>query len=430
MSTRELRRLLAAADPVDRERLARLDFAAMEGELTADLEGSWPVADPARATELRVADAGLLPTPHRRRPRNLLLAAGGGALAVIVALVIVLAGGGSEAPSRAYGAELIRFAESTPLLLLEEPGWRVQDVSEQPAREGTVGFMEFVTGKPVPTPNIRPKGFTKSGKEIVTGIQPAAVRQRLVQLRWRPEAEGAVETGPGAKSRVKLPILDTTATVNTDAEFYANQGGPRDREMIATWTEDGVVIELQAAVPDLAGMEERLGWVTKADSQAWLEAMPAKVVKAADFEGSVKEILKGIPLPKTFAISRIPDSGLTTSRDDVASEVTGTVACLWLRQWGQARRDGDDAAEAEAEKAMASSHNWPVFHDAKGGAPYPAREIEEVAAAMPSGYWPYHGHHRDLLAHAESIGCARAGIPLLPEKMKRQREDGVPPPPD
>ncbi|HJZ36031.1 MAG TPA: hypothetical protein VJ204_07130 [Solirubrobacterales bacterium] len=434
MSTRELKRLLAGADPVDRARLGRLDLAAMEGELTADLEGSWPVADPGRATEIRAADAGLLPRPYRRRPGNLVLAGGAGALAVIVvALVLVLAGGGGGSSSRAYGAELIRFAESTPLLLLEEPGWRVQDVIEQPAREGSVGFMEFVTGKDVPEPNIRPvrpARTTKSGQVVVTGVQPASVRQRLVQLRWRPVSEGSIEAGAGGKHRVELPVLDTTATVNTHAEMFPGHVGPPDREMLATWTEGGVVIELQAAVPDLAGMEERLGWVTKVDSQTWLEAMPAKVVKAADFEGSVKEILKGIPLPKTFAISRVPNPGLTTSRDDVAGEVTGTVACLWLRQWGEARRDGDGAAEVEAEKAMASSHNWPVFRDAKGGAPYPAREIEEVAAAMPSGYWPFHGHHRDLLAHAESIGCARAGIPLLPEKMKRQREDGVPPPPD
>jgi hypothetical protein len=341
----------------------------------------------------------------------------------------VLVGGGGGSSSRAYGAELIRFAESTPLLLLEEPGWRVQDLNEQPAREGTVGFMEFVTGKDVPEPNVSPVHATQSGRMIVTGLQPASVRQRLVRLRWRPEAEGPVEFGSGEK-RVRLPVLGTTATVNTRAESYANKGGPHDREMIATWTEDGVVIEVQAAVPDLSGMEERLGWVTKVDSQAWLEAMPAKVVKAADFEGSVKEILKGIPLPKTFAISRIPNSGLTTSRNDVASKVTSTVACLWLRQWGEARRDGDEAAEAEAEKAMASSHNWPIFREAKGDAPYPAGEIEEAAAAMPSGYWPYHGHHRNLLAHAENIGCARIGLPLLPEKQKRQREDGVPPPPD
>jgi hypothetical protein len=193
--------------------------------------------------------------------------------------------------------------------------------------------------------------------------------------------------------------------------------------MIAAWTEDGAVIEVEAAVPNLAAFEERLEWVTKVDSQTWLEAMPAKVVKAADFEGSVKEILEGIPLPQTFAISRVPNSGLTTSRDDVAGKVTTTVACLWLRQWGEAKRDGDEAAAAEAEKAMASSKSWPVFREAKDGPLYPAREIAEVAAAMPLGYWPYHGHQRNLLAHAESIGCARAGLPLLPEKQKRQRED-------
>jgi hypothetical protein len=49
---------------------------------------------------------------------------------------------------------------------------------------------------------------------------------------------------------------------------------------------------------------------------------------------------------------------------------------------------------------------------------------------MPQGYWDFRGHHRDLLAHAEGMGCARLGLPLLPEKMQRQRERGVPPPPD
>jgi hypothetical protein len=433
MSARELRRLMAAADPVDRERLDRLDFAAMEGELAADLEGSWPVSDPGRATEIRAADAGLLPRPHSRRPRNLAFAAGGAALAIVVALVIALAGGGSGPSSRAYGAELIRFAESTPLLLLEEPGWRVQDVSEQKAREGTDGFMEFVTGKAVPTPNlrpVRPLRTTKSGQVIVTGVQPAAVRQRLVRLRWRPEAAGPIESVPAGKRRVELPVLDTTATIDTHAELYAGHGGPGDREMSATWTEGGNVIELQAAVPDLAAMEERLDWVTKVDSQTWLEAMPAKVVKAADHETTVKEILKGIPLPRTFAISRVPNAGLTTSRQEVALKVTSTVACLWLRQWGEARRSGDAAAEAEATKALSGSKNWPIFRELGPEAPYAAGEIPEVAAAMQRGYWIYRGHPQNLLKHAESLGCARLGLPLLPEKQERQREEGVPPPPD
>ena len=65
--------------------------------------------------------------------------------------------------------------------------------------------------------------------------------------------------------------------------------------MLATWAEGGVVLELQAAVPDLAAMEERLDWVTKVDSQTWLEAMPAKVVKAADFEGIGEGDAQGHP---------------------------------------------------------------------------------------------------------------------------------------
>jgi hypothetical protein len=431
MSTRELRRLLAAADPVDRARLGRLDFAAMEGELTADLEGSWPVADPGRATELRVADAGLVPRPQRRRPHNLVLAGGAGALAVIVvASLLVLAGGGGGSSSRAYGAELIRFAESTPLLLLEEPGWRVQDVSQNKTREGTDGSMEFVTGKPVGPEHVKPTGFTKSGEAIVSGLQPASVRQRLVLLRWRSKGLGhAIVEGQGGHV-VKAPVLGTTATIDTHAERFANQGGPGDREMLAVWTEGPNVIELQASVPSLAAFEERLGWLAKVDSQTWLEAMPAKVVKAADVDDAVREILRGIPVPKTFAVSRVPVEGLTTSREAVTSQVTTTVACLWLRQWDVARRGGDAAAQQEAERAMASSKSWPIFREEGADAPYTAREIEEVAAAMPRGYWSYRGHPRNLLAHAESLGCARAGLPLLPQKKKRQREEGVPPPPD
>lgn len=430
MTTRELKRMLAAADPAGGSRLDHLDFEAMEADLLVDLEGGAPLPESAGPTAPPPA------RPRRHSPRRLALAAGAAALAVVVALVLVLAGGGSDRSSRAYGAELIRFAESTPLLLLEGPDWRVQNVTEEKTREATNGSMEFVTGKPIPQENFRPVGVTKSGEVLEKGLQPASVRRRLVQLRWSPEVlvvKGhRMRIAPhfDGKHTTKLPVLGTTAIVDTRAERLANQGGPGDREMIAAWEEGGNVLELQASVPNLAAFEERLGWLVKVDSQAWLEAMPAKVVKAADFEGTVRDMLKGIPLPKTFAVSRIPDEGLTTSRERVASEVTGTVACLWLRQWGEARRGGDEAAEAEAEKAMASSENWPVLREGNGEDSYPAGEIHEVAQAMPQGYWLYRGHPQNLLAHAESIGCARLGLPLLPEKMKRQREHGVPPPPD
>jgi hypothetical protein len=261
-------------------------------------------------------------------------------------------------------------------------------------------------------------------------MAPAAVRQRKVELAWR---HGSLEEVLAFAHRrlhahgqrwVELPVLGTTAHVDTRDEVVVNQGGPGDRQMTAYWAEDGYLLELRAAVRDQAGLEERLGWLTKVDSQTWLDAMPAKVVKAADHKAVVREMLKGIQVPSTFRPSRIPDPGLTTNRDQVAGTVTNTVSCLWFRQWGEARRSGDREAELEAEKAIATSRHWPILLEMarEGGRPF----VWGLAEAMPSGYWDWHGHRRSLLAHAEGLGCARLELPLLPRKMKLQRERGLP----
>lgn len=429
MNAREIEAALAAADPLGREQreeLERLDFEAMEADLLGDVEDGLaplPADEPRRA---------------RRHPPKLALALGAMVVAAAVAVVIVLAGGGSERASRAYGAELVRFAESTPLLLLEGPDWRVQEVNEYKTREGTEGQMEFVTGKPVRWGVLKVRGNIEEGQHV-EGLQPAAMRQRLVHLEWRDLSQEslAVATGwerkrvhPHGRHFVRLPVTQTTAFVDTHAEVFVNQGGPGDREMVAVWSEGSYLLVLRAAVPNLAAMEERLDWVTKVDSQTWLEAMPAKVVKAADFEGTAREMLKGVQVPKTFSLSRIPNEGLTTSRNQVRAKVMNTVACLWFRQWGEATRTGDAAAQAEAERAMAGSRHWPVLRkeasEPRAGTPM----VWELADEMPQGYWDFRGHHRDLLAHAEGLGCARLGLPLKPEKMKRQREHGVPPPPN
>jgi hypothetical protein len=430
MNAREIDRALGAADPLGRqgrEEVARLDFEAMEADLLADAEDEPAAPSPA-------------PRRPRRRPPRLALGGAALALAGAIAVVLVLAGGGSDRVSRAYGAELIRFAESTPLLLLEGPDWRVQEVEEHVTREGTAGQMEFATGKPVPWASITVRGNVEEGQRA-EGLQPASMRQRLVRLEWRALGvetladaigyqRGHLYPHPHGRHFVRLPVTGTTAFVDTRAEVFVNQGGPGDREMVAIWREGNYLLEMRAAVPSLAAMAERLDWVTKVDSQTWLEAMPAKVVKAADFEATAREILKGVAVPKTFALGRIPNEGLTTSLGQVEGKVLNTVACLWMRQWGEALRTGDAAAQAEAERAMAGSRHWPVL----------VRESQEPRAAvpliwqlgeeMPQGYWDFRGHHRDLLGHAEGLGCARLGLPLKPEKQRRQREQGVPPPPD
>lgn len=104
----------------------------------------------------------------------------------------------------------------------------------------------------------------------------------------------------------------------------------------------------------------------------------------------------------------------------MGAAVTGTVSCLWFRQRGEARRAGDSASAAEAEKAMATARHWPILRKmAKDGA-YPEL-VWDLAAAMPSGVWQ-RGPHRWAVPHAEGLGCARMGIPILPWKQRLQRK--------
>ncbi len=430
MSDEKFEGELRAANPVGKPTLDDLDLAGGEGAL-----GEAIVAETSLAGDL----TGAAP-PHPRRRRSLPLIAGASAAAAAVIVALLVGGGTSPSPETAYGAQLVRFAESTPLLLLEGPDWRVQNVTEAargrympPSR--SEGTMEFVTGKPVPYESLnvelvgKPKRLPDSRltyqDQRVTGMLPAAVRQRKVELRWfQGNLAESISLAreiphPHGQSWTRLPVLDTTAAVDTRAEFYVNQGGPGDRRMIALWSEDGYVLEMKAWVPDLAAFQERLGWLTRVDSAAWLDAMPDEVVKAADHDVAVREMLKGIPVPAGFKPSLIPDEGLTTNRAQVASSVAGIVSCQWFLQWGEARRTGDHAAEAEAERAMATSRHWPILRAiAKENGGYPPTEWQ-LAEDMPSGRGKRGWR---LLPQAEALGCARWGMPLLPRKQRRQAQ--------
>jgi hypothetical protein len=432
MNRREIGTALTAADPVDRDRLDQLDLGAMEAELLADLDGEQP-ASPFQAK-----------TSCRRRPRRLALALAGATAAATAVAIVVLAGGASEHPARAYGAELVRFAESTPLLLLEGPGWRVEDVYEaprgpyRPRGSAGEGSMEFVTGKPIPDEHIRATrvGKPEHVKGLVgpvymkfraKGMLPPAVRQRKVELRWSHRSLaselGYVHEAPHLHGQhwVRLPVLGTTADVDTRAEGFVNQGGRGNRQMTAYWAENGYLLELKAAVPDLAAFAERLRWLTKVESQTWLEAMPPRVVKAADQEAAVKEMLRGVPLPKSFSLSRVPTAGITTGRDEVQRAVISTVSCLWFRQWGEARRSGNGAKAGEAERAMSTYARWQPVRELSRARQYPAELLPELVAAMPSGHYEWRpGKWRRLLPRVEVLGCAREGIPVLPWKQRRQ----------
>jgi uncharacterized protein YodC (DUF2158 family) len=205
-----------------------------------------------------------------------------------------------------------------------------------------------------------------------------------------------------------MPALGTKVHIDTRAESSPKYGGPGDHEMLAVWAEDGHVLELSTRVPDLAAFRERLGWLHRVDAQTWLDAMPAKVIKAADRGAAVREMLRGIPLPPGFDPAKISNQDLTTSRYEVGVAVGGGVACEWFSRWGEARANHDAAAAQEAERALQGAGRWPVFREMSKEGAYPA-VVVEYAKAMPSGRW----YGRPLLPDVnQGLGCTEIGFPL------------------
>jgi hypothetical protein len=360
MSMWDIEMELAAANPAPSALVAELPLAEAEQELLSAIAATAPQSRAARRV------------PRPRRRHVVLLAA---ALAAVAAAIAVV--GGSDRPGKpepAFAAELVRFAERSPLLLLDQPGWRVSYADEHTATEGEMRFHHPGRG--------------------------------MAELHWRggPLGEWKSDRANSAVLTTSAPVVDGRATV------YQYEG-PRFHgrlDITALWLDRGRVLEFRASVHDMATFKALLASLTRVDTTAWLTAMPASVVKAGDQNAAVREMLKGIPLPPRFDPSTIKAQGLTKDRYQLGANVAGTVACTWFQRWWQGRRDGDERRVRQAIAAMRTAKRWPVLREmAKQGA-YPEVLLEYVHA-MPSGRW----YGRPLAGDVnEALGCSQFGVDL------------------
>jgi hypothetical protein len=355
----EIENELAAANPAPASRVADLPLADAERELLL-----------AIASEPRV--------DRRRRPRRrfAVAVAAAGLAAAAVLLAVVGTGDRPGNPEPAFAAELVRFAERSPLLLLDQPGWRVTYANEESDIVGEMTFERANAG--------------------------------MATLNWQqgPLRHWTLDRAASAELTTKAPVLDTVATVYQYEEVGQNAGG--DLDITALWMDRGRVLEFRSSVPDMATYKRQLASLERVDANTWLSAMPASVVKAADRGPVVQEMLEGIPLPPGFDASAIPAEGLTKDRYQLGVTVSGTVACTWFQRWGNARKAGDQEAVQAAIAAMATAKRWPIVREMSTAGGYPD-VMQEYAAAMPSGRW----YGRPLLGDVDSgLGCSQLGVKL------------------
>ena len=383
MTDDQVQDLLAAANPLTAESADGLLLSEAQDDLLAALLAERaPRSTPQRGTRAR----------RRRRLSRVGLAIAATAV-VLVALLSLGDGSGKHGSGTAWAAEQVRFAEASPLVLLGAPGWRVEYADEQSAQDGE---LRFRLG-PAPPP--------QTGPVSASPANPLPADTTSAALNWR---SGGIRTwirdrAAGAAVATTAPVLGTTAHV------YQYEGGtPGHRDITALFRYDRRVLEFRAGAADVDAFKVLLATLKRVDTDAWLSAMPASVIKTADRDRAVAEMLKGVTVPPGFDAEDIKGADLTKDRYQLGAAVTGTVACQWFKRWSDARQAGDGVKEREATAAMATAEDWPILKEMAKSGGY-TEVLIDFAAAMPSGDW----YGRPLAGDVNSgLGCDGLGVTL------------------
>jgi hypothetical protein len=384
MTHDQLQHLLTAANPVTSEHARGLGVAEAQEDLLAGLIAQ-PELEPGAARRSRT---------RRRRVFTRVGLAVAATAVVLAALLLITDDSNHQGSGTAWAAQQVRFAEASPLVLLGAPGWRVEYADEQSAEEGELRFRRG------PTP--APRDMTSSGEQRITPI-PADTSS--AQLNWR-----GGRIGSWLVDRANAAVVTTTAPVlGTTAHVYQYEGGtPGHRDITALFRYDGRVLEFRAGAAHVDAFKALLATLKRVDTDAWLSAMPAGVVKVLERDSVLKQMLDGVSVPPGFEPDDIKGADLTRDRYQLGAAVAGTVACEWFKRWADARKANDRVMEREATAAMATAKHWPILKEMAKAGGYPDILFEYVAA-MPSGLW----YGRPLIGDVDSgLGCKVLGVDL------------------
>jgi hypothetical protein len=338
MSGNMLDKLFADAMLVTDERVRQLDLDEADAELLAQLRST-------HASSL----AGVMPVPTagiQRRPVRIAVGSFVAALVAIIAIVVLSLDPGddpkvdvtpettilpSTAPPPTTAPALpedVAMAERTPLLLVREEGAAVIDVVQQDGR-GTLIFWTF------------------SGR---------------LQLNWAPESEYDLFHRQAGPDGSEITVAGRKAMLyvrSGDGAFGSTEYlvivEPEDGQFVFL-IEDGMDIE-DAFLSTVATIE-------KVSVEEWLAALPPEAVLPSEKEGSVAQLMAGVPLPPGLDLEELGRSAHSTD-EMFAWVLEMRVACGWAEVWMDAHADQDDAT---AQLAIDSLTNWPSWPAARARA--------------------------------------------------------------
>jgi hypothetical protein len=349
MNDTELDRLIAAANPYDKEAVGRLPIDAAGSELLMEIVTTTAPAPALTGT-----------APARALKRRLPLIA---AAAVVVAIAIGITGAlfpqnNPASPPPAFAAEAVAVAEANQRLLIDDPAWTVTSIGEFTPERGDVRFM-------------------KDGWWF--------------DIAWLPAKEYALGVkeyyGP-SYSEQPIDLLGRRGSM------FQSRG----------FTEFTVVmppvgnnyLSLRADLGSERAYRDVLAKVKQVDVNTWLSALPADTVLPNQTKKTVDAMIADMQLPPGFDQTRLYQEHLT-DRYQLGMRVAGAVTCAWLDRWYAARKAGDAAQMKQAVTAMNGSRHWKILVEMNGSGDYP-EEVWGWADSMAKNlYFTQDGYRSGLV---------------------------------
>ncbi|PWR06816.1 hypothetical protein DKT68_21130 [Micromonospora acroterricola] len=355
MTDEHLDRMVRDADPYRPDVVQHLDGAAqnlLEEIMSAPTLES--VAEP--------------PGPRARRRRTLLsgLASASVAAAVLAVLFGVSVVNSDQPADReaapvtsptseatapvAYSAMVLKAAEESPRLLIDQPGWKAVTVYGFAEKEGTIAFRN-------------------DKRELAMNWYPAGQYDGYRQDRLHVSKPEQVKVDGWAGELFRYTASD-----------FAVMLRPRD----------GSFVELRAGGAWTRGEFDRvLADVVRVDARTWLAALPAEIVTPDRVDERAAGVLADVPLPPGFDTAALGTLG-TNDAYQFGARVTSRVGCGWIVEWQRAKQAGDAAAVRRAADALRGSHTWKVLHQMNDEGDWPEvfwKTADTVAAGkLPAGY--------------------------------------------
>jgi hypothetical protein len=224
-----------------------------------------------------------------------------------------------------YSAAVLKAAENSPRLLIDQPGWKVTNVNGFADQDGGITFSEG---------------------------------GRQVEMNWYPADE--------------YDDFHTDRLQVSEPEPVKVDGQPGDRfryddtdHAVMLRARGNTFVELRAQGLTRAAFDLVLADIKHVDVPTWLAALPESIVTPGRANAAAAKILADIPLPPGFDAGALETVG-TNDPYQFGARVTSRVGCGWIAEWIRADRAGDDAARAKAGEALRGSHKWKVLLDMRG----------------------------------------------------------------